>query len=308
MADADVDRLVLADALLDDLHLPLLQLADDPVIGVLLRDAADQLLAEPRSSALEMSAALQAELQGTARVAAEDGPDAVALDDHLLAGAPVPARISLSSTSISARSSASWIWRPAGRPVLGDGEAHRPDRRRDRRRQGGQPATTRGVTTRTVLIGGLLRLRDDRRSRSCRQMSDLDLATCLDRLGDDRTERPDAGRARPCAQVRRRFSSSLIVFDSGTVSAKLGAEDLGVEVGPRLKASNRPEMIASSISAPLKPSPSPGQAIEVELRRVAPPLRQVDAEDLAPLVARSAGRRRRSRRRGPCGASRAAGG
>ena len=50
--------LVLADTLLDDRHLPLLQLADDAVIDVLLRDAADQLLADPLELGLGQAASL----------------------------------------------------------------------------------------------------------------------------------------------------------------------------------------------------------------------------------------------------------
>ena len=44
--DADLDRPVLGDFLIDNVHLPLVQLGHQPVIDVLLRHAADEFLAD----------------------------------------------------------------------------------------------------------------------------------------------------------------------------------------------------------------------------------------------------------------------
>ena len=67
---------------------PLLQLADQPVIDVLLGHAADQRPRRSLELGLGLAAPFHAKLERAAGVAAEDGPDPVALDDHLLAGRP----------------------------------------------------------------------------------------------------------------------------------------------------------------------------------------------------------------------------
>ena len=82
----------------------------------------------------------------------------------------------------------------------------------------------RGVRTRTVLIGNLLAagftgcttVRPAARIRSP-ACAGLRSVRCR-----PASSGPVAGRARPCAQVRKRLISSLMVCESGTVSADAG--------------------------------------------------------------------------------------
>ena len=81
--------------------------------------------------------------------------------------------------------------------------------------------------------------------------SELDLAGASSLI---RTCRVDAGRARPLAQLLKRLISSFMVLDNGTVSARVFWTSSVESSTCPLNASKSAEMIASSISAPLKPS------------------------------------------------------
>src|SRR5271165_5258623 len=86
MTNANLDRLIVGHLLLHDVHVAFLELADQPMINVLLSHAADEILSQLLELALGKVTPLQANLERTPRVAAEDSPDTVPLDDHLLAG------------------------------------------------------------------------------------------------------------------------------------------------------------------------------------------------------------------------------
>ena len=59
--DPDVDRLVLADSFLKYRHLPLFELADQPMVGILLGNAAYQGLADPLQFGLGLPASFHAQ-------------------------------------------------------------------------------------------------------------------------------------------------------------------------------------------------------------------------------------------------------
>ena len=120
-----------------------------------------------------------------------------------------PWRISLSSTSISSRLTVAAA-APNGIVLLNGREAERADRGSDGRCDCGP-------------IGNDDRRDDHYRAHSSPHRlcwfveSEFDLAPAFVR--DVRVNTPDAGRERPTAHVRNRPSSSLIVFERGTVSA-----------------------------------------------------------------------------------------
>src|SRR5271157_860676 len=86
MTNANLDCLVVVHVLLHDVHVTFLQLADKPMINVLLGHAADEILSQLLELALGKVTPFQAKLERTPRVAAEDSPDTLPLDDQLLAG------------------------------------------------------------------------------------------------------------------------------------------------------------------------------------------------------------------------------
>src|SRR5689334_9240970 len=84
VANANLYCLILCHLLVDNCHVALFQLGNDAVIGVLLRDTADQLFAQLFQLRFREPAAFQAKLQRPAGIATEDSPHAIALDDDLL--------------------------------------------------------------------------------------------------------------------------------------------------------------------------------------------------------------------------------
>ena len=149
----------------------------------------------------------------------------------------------------------------------------------------GQAAMTRGVTTRTVLMRAPLLVRDDRACRvvpiAMYQISSLRRALDVGSAGlsgAGRRAGRGPGPSSAGGSVPRSWSSTAARSRRGSPCRIAVSRSL-----PWLKASNSPEMIASSISAPLKPSLSRARRSRSNFAGSRLRFVEVDAEDLAPL-------------------------
>ncbi len=72
--------MVLGYLLVDDCHVSLLEFSNDAMIRVLLRNTTDQFFAQLAKLCFRKAAPFHTEFEGSPRIAAEDGPHAIAFD------------------------------------------------------------------------------------------------------------------------------------------------------------------------------------------------------------------------------------